>query len=124
MNFKEIAKRSETGPLTESKDFLMNAVAANAMRLSKEYNITWDGKTFINTDDDMADRCFQAGKELFINTGLYSMNSNRVVQFTEGEVDDPRGRPARRGRRADARRARPNLGYRRTERGPPDPAAR
>lgn len=88
MNFQEIAKRSETGKLTESKDFLMKAVAANAMKLSKEYDITWDGKTFINLDDDMADRCFQAGKELFINTGLYGMNTNRVIQFTESEVND------------------------------------
>ncbi|MBU1050890.1 monomethylamine:corrinoid methyltransferase [Candidatus Bipolaricaulota bacterium] len=88
MNFKEIAKRSETGPLTEAKDFLMKSVAANAMRLSKEYDITWDGKTLINLDDDMADRCFQAGRELFINTGVYSMNSSRVVKFSTSEVDD------------------------------------
>jgi methylamine---corrinoid protein Co-methyltransferase len=88
VNFKEIAKRSESGPLTESKDFLMKRVATQAMRLTKEYDITWDGKTFINIDDDMADRCFQAGRELFIHSGLYSMNSNRIVQFTETEVDD------------------------------------
>lgn len=88
MNFKEIAKRSESGALTESKDFLMKAVAANAMKLSKEYDITWDGKTFINLDDDMADRCFQAGRQLLINTGLYSMNSRRVIKFSESEIDD------------------------------------
>jgi methylamine--corrinoid protein Co-methyltransferase len=88
MDFKEIAKRGESGPLTESKDFLMKAVAANARRLTKEYDIVWDGKTFINTDDDMADRCFQAGKELLIATGLYSMNSNRVIQLSAEDVDD------------------------------------
>lgn len=88
MNFNEIAKRCEAGRLTESKDFLMKSVAANAMKLGKEYDITWDGKTFLNTDDDMADRCFQAGRELFINTGIYSMNSSRVVQFSKREVDD------------------------------------
>jgi len=88
VNFQEIAKRCETGPLTESKDFLMKAVAANAMKLTKEYDIAWDGKTLINLDDEMADRCFQAGRELFINSGLYSMNSNRVVKFSASEVDD------------------------------------
>ena len=88
MNFKEIAKRSETGPLTESKNFLMKTVATQAMKLTKKYDISWDGKTFVNLDDDMADRCFQAGRELFIKSGLYSMNSNRVVHFSEEEVDD------------------------------------
>lgn len=88
MNFKEIAKRCETGPLTESKDFLMKAVAANAMKLTKEYDVSWDGKTFVNTDDEMADRCFQAGKELFTRTGIYSMNSSRVIEFSAEEVDE------------------------------------
>ena len=88
MNFQEIAKRFETGPLTESKDFLMKGVAAQAMKLSKEYEIAWDGKTRVNLDDGMADRCFQAGRELFIQTGLYGMNTNRVVRFSETEVDE------------------------------------
>ncbi len=88
MNFREIAKRCESGPLTEAKDFLMKSVAANATRLTKEYEITWDGKAFVNLDDDMADRCFQAGRELFIKTGLFSMNTSRVAEFSESEVDD------------------------------------
>jgi len=88
VNFKETAKRCETGPLTESKDFLMKAVAANAMKLTKEYDVSWDGKTFINNDDEMADRCFQAGKELFTRTGIYSMNSSRVIEFSAEEVDE------------------------------------
>ncbi len=88
MNFKEIAKRCETGPLTESKDFLMKSVAANAMKLTKEYEVSWDGKTFVNLDDEMADRCWQAGKELFLKTGIYSMNSTRVIEFSEEEVEE------------------------------------
>jgi len=88
VNFKEIAKRSESGPLSEAKDFLMKTVAAQAMKLTKKYDVTWDGETFVNLDDDMADRCFQAGRELFINSGIYAMNSNRVVRFSEDEVDD------------------------------------
>jgi len=88
VNFKEIAKRCESGPLMEPKDFLMKSVATQAMKLSKKYEITWDGKTFVNLDDDMADRCFQAGRELFINTGLFSMNTNRLVEVSEDEVDD------------------------------------
>jgi len=88
VNFKEIAKRGERGPLTESKDFLMKGVAANVLKLAKEYDVSWDGKTFINLDDDMADRCYQAGRELFIRTGLYSMNSSRIIRFTADEVDE------------------------------------
>ena len=41
MNFKEVAKRAETGPLMETNDFLMKRVASNVMKLGnvfKQYN--------------------------------------------------------------------------------------
>ena len=56
MNFKEIAKRAETGPLMEGNDFLMQRVAANVLALKKEYDVKWDGKTLVNLDDSLADR--------------------------------------------------------------------
>lgn len=87
MNFKEIAKRAETGPLMETNDFLMKRIAANVRNLQKEYDIRWDGKTLLNQDDDMADRCWEAGKQLLLRSGMYSMNSRRVIEFTEDEIE-------------------------------------
>jgi len=87
MNFKEVAKRGEIGPLMEANDFLMKRVAANVMKLAKKYNIQWAGSTLVNLDDDLANRCWQAGKELIQTTGIYSMNSRRVIEFTPEEVD-------------------------------------
>ena len=37
MNFKEVAKRGETGPLTEANDFLMKRVSANVLKLEKKF---------------------------------------------------------------------------------------
>jgi methylamine--corrinoid protein Co-methyltransferase len=87
MNFKEIAKRAESGLLIEANDFLMQRVSANVMKLQKEFNVKWDGKSLINLDDSLADRCWQAGKELLLRSGLYSMNSRRVIEFSREEVD-------------------------------------
>jgi methylamine--corrinoid protein Co-methyltransferase len=87
MNFKEIARRAETGPLMDSNDFLMQRVSFNTMKLQKKYDIRWDGKSLVNLDDDLADRCWAAGKELFLTTGLYSANSRRVIEFTSQEVE-------------------------------------
>lgn len=88
MNLTEIAKRGETGPLMEANDFLMKRVAANVVRLQKEYDIHWDGKTMVNVDDDLADRCWAAGKELLVSTGLFSANSHRVIEFTPEEIKE------------------------------------
>jgi methylamine--corrinoid protein Co-methyltransferase len=87
MNLKEAVKRGETGPLLDSNDFLMQRVAMNVAKLQKKYNVKWDGKTLVNLDDDLADRCWAAGKELLLTAGLYSANSRRVIEFTPTEVE-------------------------------------
>ncbi len=87
MNFQEVARRGETGMLMEANDFLMQRVAANVMKLQKKYDIKWDGTTLVNLDDDLADRCWEAGKELLLASGVYSMNSRRVIGFNEEELD-------------------------------------
>ncbi len=88
MNFKEVAKRAETGVLMEGNDYLMQRVAANVLALKKEYDVKWDGKSLLNLDDQLADRCWEAGKELILRAGLFSMNSRRVIQFTKDEIED------------------------------------
>ncbi|MFH1929390.1 MAG: monomethylamine:corrinoid methyltransferase [Chloroflexota bacterium] len=87
MNLKEILKRAETGPLLDANDFLMKRVAANVMKLQKKYDVRWDGNTLLNLDDDMADRCWAAGKDLLLTTGLYCANSRRVIEFAPEEVE-------------------------------------
>lgn len=87
MNFKEIAKRAETGPLMETNDFLMKRVSANVLKLQKEFNIRWDGKSLVNLDNDLADRCWAAGKELLLRSGMYGMNSRRVIEFSAQEIE-------------------------------------
>jgi len=87
MNLKEILKRAETGPILEANDFLMQRVAMNVAKLQKKYNIRWDGKSLVNLDDDLADRCWEAGKELLLTAGLYSANSRRVIEFSPEEVE-------------------------------------
>lgn len=88
MNFKEIARRAETGPLTEAGDFLMKRVSANVLKLEKKHGISWDGRTLINLDDEMADRVWQAGRELLLAAGLFSMGSRRIIEFSAAELDD------------------------------------
>ncbi|NIV30711.1 MAG: monomethylamine:corrinoid methyltransferase, partial [Anaerolineae bacterium] len=69
MNLKEVVKRAETGPLMEANDYLMKRVATGVLKLQKDYGIRWDGKTLVNLDDEMADRCWEAGKQLILQTG-------------------------------------------------------
>jgi len=88
MNFKEIAKRGETGPLMEAGDFLMKRLSANVLKLQKSHDIRWDGKTLLNLDDAMADRLWEAGRELLLASGIFSMSSKRVIELSAAEIDE------------------------------------
>lgn len=88
LSFVEIAKRSETGPLATADDFAMQNVAFRVSALEKKYGLRHAAGTYVNCDDDVADRTWQAGRELILQSGLYSLNSRRVIQFDEREVDE------------------------------------
>ncbi|MFQ6014702.1 MAG: monomethylamine:corrinoid methyltransferase [Anaerolineae bacterium] len=88
VSFSEVAKRAETGELMPSEDFNMKLVASKAMELQAKYDLRFDAEQLVNTDDDLADRAWQAGLELFLHTGLYSVNSRRVIKFSEDEVKE------------------------------------
>jgi hypothetical protein len=88
MNFKETAKRWEPRSLTEANDFLMKRVSAAVLKLEKQYQIIWDGKTPTNPEDEMVDRLWQAGRGLLVSSGIFRMNSMRIIELIVEEIDE------------------------------------
>ncbi len=87
LGFLEILKRSESGPMATPDDLGMQ-IAMKVMELTKKYNINYDPNVCVNTDDDLTDRVWQAGRELILDAGLFSMNSRRQILFSEREMDE------------------------------------
>ncbi|TRO56830.1 monomethylamine:corrinoid methyltransferase, partial [Candidatus Bathyarchaeota archaeon] len=80
-NFWEILDRAcNTGVETVVKDFDMK-IFSQAQRLVKEHGIKYDPSVFVPSDDSLADDVWDAGMELFLETGMYCMNSRRVIKF-------------------------------------------
>jgi methylamine--corrinoid protein Co-methyltransferase len=84
----DILDRMEKGPVTDEKEFDTQYVAANVKRLVKEYEIKFDGVNLINTDDAMADRCFQAGLELAEKVGVLCTSNGRRLVWSRREILD------------------------------------
>ncbi len=76
-----------TGKVIATKDFDMKVFDV-ASRLVKEYDIKYDPKTPVSSDDNLADDAWKAGFQLFTEVGAYCMNSNRVISFDESEVKE------------------------------------
>jgi methylamine--corrinoid protein Co-methyltransferase len=88
LQFWEVADRAiSTGPLMKMKDFDLNLFKVTS-RLAKEYGIKYDPKFPIPSDNDMADRLFEAGLKLYAQVGTYCIDTERVIKFSEQEIRD------------------------------------
>ena len=83
----EIVKRAQTGPFMKEKDFDL-LVARRIKQLVKERGITYDANVLCPSDDDQADRVWEAGLQLFVDVGAYCQSTERCIRFTRDEVQD------------------------------------
>jgi methylamine--corrinoid protein Co-methyltransferase len=82
----EVFDRADHGPLISDTDYYMGRFVPKLAEVIARYRIKWDKNTIVNTDDDLADRCFQAAIDLLAEAGAYCSDSNRVMEFSRDEV--------------------------------------
>lgn len=83
----EIVERSENGPYMKEGDF-ERALSKRTAELVKQYNLKFDPQVPVPSDDEMADRLYQAGLELFLDMGAYNQTTERRIMFTREEVEE------------------------------------
>ena len=85
--FQEVVHRALNGPITSGKDYDLKYLVATSRRLAEEHNIVYDPDNPVPNDDDLADRIWKAGLELFIEVGVYCPDTERRITFTPDEVN-------------------------------------
>jgi methylamine--corrinoid protein Co-methyltransferase len=83
----EIYRRATTGEICSEKDFDLRRFIPALRRLVKAHGIVCDRSTPVPADDDLADRVWQAGRELFLEVGVFCPDTERVIRFDEAELD-------------------------------------
>jgi methylamine---corrinoid protein Co-methyltransferase len=82
----DIAERTQTGEKVEEKAWDMG-LFQTISELVKKYEIKFPGeKTFINTDDALAERALAAGVECLEKLGIYCLTTKRRVRLTRDEI--------------------------------------
>jgi methylamine---corrinoid protein Co-methyltransferase len=84
----EVLHRVETGPMIAEEDFERKMVAPTIKRLIKEYDINYDKSVFVSSDDDLADRVFQAGMDLAVEVGMFCQSTSRRITWTRKELEE------------------------------------
>ena len=85
-SYLDILDRAKTGQLVKKSDWDMDFVVLPVRLLVKKYKLEWDKQHTIPQDDDLVDRLFQAGMELAVSSGIYCMNTGRVITFSQEEL--------------------------------------
>ena len=86
IDFWEVVRRSEKGPFVKEDEF-DRRVGRLARQFVEKYAIRYDPEQVIPADDDLADRVYQAGLELFLELGIYCKDTGRLMKFNRDEVE-------------------------------------
>ena len=88
ISFWQVMDRAyNTGPLMKVEKFDME-VFRKATDLKNKFGVQFNPEIPVPENDDLADRVFQAGIELFLEVGVYDAGSERVIRFSRGEIEE------------------------------------
>lgn len=82
----DIVERSITGPVISEEDFDLEKVALGIRNIVRKYEIKISGDGIINTDEDLANRVWNAAIEFLAGCGAYSKDTGRIIRFSEKEL--------------------------------------
>lgn len=84
----EMIDRSKTGPHMEEDEFLPRLFTPTLKKLIKKYEIRYDSQFPVPTDENMADRIWQAAWELVLEVGVYNTDTHRMIRVSEDEIKE------------------------------------
>ena len=87
MDFLEICERSYTGEKVSKEDWDLDYVALAIRDLLDEYDLSYQPGEVIAYDEDMLRRFYAAGRQLAVESGIYNINTGRIIRFTAEEID-------------------------------------
>lgn len=84
----EICRRAHTGTKMDQEGFDLDVVYGNARKLCEKYGIEYAPENPVPSDDDLADRVYQAAVDFVVQTGVYCTDTSRIIKLTRREVSD------------------------------------
>lgn len=86
--FLEICQRGQTGEKVAKNDWDLDYVIDTVMELNDEYEFEWDKQVIIPQDEKLFQDMFEASKKLIQQIGMYNLSTQRVISFTEEEIEE------------------------------------
>jgi methylamine--corrinoid protein Co-methyltransferase len=87
--FVNILDKAENGPMVDINEWDQVYIYQTIKDLVKKHNIQIDVKNpGVPSDDDLADRVFEAAMDLAVQSGVYCTDTQRQMVFSRDELED------------------------------------
>ena len=86
IEFLEIYERAVKGPVMKEKDFEMKVFFHALKDVVNKYEIEYDRKEAVQSDDKAADNLYKAAVEFLTRVGIFCTDTNRIIQFNRNEI--------------------------------------
>lgn len=87
LNYLEILDRAADGPYISEENWDLEKVAMTTRRLVKKYRLAWNSSEVVTDDPALADAVYAAGFEMAVELGSYCRSTERIIQFTQDEIE-------------------------------------
>jgi methylamine--corrinoid protein Co-methyltransferase len=72
----------------EEGDFVRKRLIPGIRSVVKKHGVRYDPEQPVNTDDGMADAVWAAAIDAFLKIGVFNKSTNRVMEFTNEDIDE------------------------------------
>jgi methylamine--corrinoid protein Co-methyltransferase len=82
----DLMERATSGPILSENDFHMKVLIPTVRQVTREFGIRYEPENPVPSDDQFADRLFEAAVEFAARTGVYCDATNRLIQVSPEEI--------------------------------------
>lgn len=86
--YLEFCERSHTGEKVTKDEWDMDYIIDTVRDIVEDYEFEWDKEVIIPEEDKLFDDMFAAAKRMILETGVYNMSTQRIIKFTEEEIEE------------------------------------
>jgi methylamine--corrinoid protein Co-methyltransferase len=86
IDYLDLLDRAQNGIYIPEDEWDLEKVADTTQEIVQNFNLSWDREKVITDDPGLADAVFEAGLELAERIGCYSRSTQRMIQFSRGEL--------------------------------------
>jgi len=87
ISFSTVLERALTGPICSERDFDLRILVPSLRKVIEKHGIKYDPQNPVPADDSLADRVWEAGVELLLETGIYCLDAERRILFSKNEIE-------------------------------------